>query len=42
MNQRKRLIKLIQHCTSCEVCKDEDIADHLLANGVIVPPYLLP
>ena len=35
---KKRLIKLIKHCTSCEECRDEDIADHLLANGVIVPP----
>jgi hypothetical protein len=35
---RDRLIRLINHCTSCEECRDEDIADHLLANGVIVPP----
>ena len=41
MNQekcRKKLIDLIKHCTSCEECRDEDIADHLLANGVIMPP----
>jgi len=38
MDQRKELIKLIKHCTSCEECLDEDIADHLLANGGIVPP----
>ena len=38
MDQRERLIKLIKHCTSCEECRDEDIADYLLANGVIVPP----
>lgn len=38
MDQRKALIKLIKHCTSCEECRDEDIADHLLSNGVIVPP----
>ncbi len=38
MTERERLIKLIKHCTSCEQCFDEDIADHLLANGVIVPP----
>ena len=38
MDQRKALIKLIKHCTSCEECRDEDIADHLLANGVIAPP----
>ena len=36
MDQRERLIKLIKHCTSCEECRDEDIADYLLANGVIV------
>ena len=35
---RDKLIKLIKYCTSCEECRDEDIADHLLANGVIVPP----
>lgn len=35
---RERLLKLIKHCTSCEECRDEDLADHLLANGVIVPP----
>ena len=35
---RDRLIKLIKYCTSCEECREEDIADHLLANGVIVPP----
>jgi hypothetical protein len=38
---RKRLIELIRHCTICEECHDEDIADHLLANGVIVPPVKL-
>ena len=31
---RKKLIALIHHCTSCEECRDEDIADHLIANGV--------
>jgi hypothetical protein len=36
---RDRLIRLINHCTSCEECRDEDIADFLLANGVIVPPF---
>lgn len=35
---KTKLIELINHCTSCEECRDEDIADHLLANGVIVPP----
>ncbi len=38
MDQRKALIKLIKHCTSCEECRDEDIADYLLANGVTFPP----
>ena len=38
---RDRLIKLIKYCTSCEECRDEDLADHLLANGVIVPPCKL-
>ena len=38
---RKKLVELIKHCTSCEECRDEDIADHLLANGVIVPPIKL-
>lgn len=36
MESRKRLIELIRYCTSCEECRDEDIADHLLANGVTV------
>ena len=36
MDQRERLIKLIKHCTSCEECRDEDIADYLIANGVVV------
>ena len=36
---RKRLIKLIKHCTSCEECRDEDIADYLLVNGVIALPF---
>ncbi len=35
---RERLIKLIKNVTSCEKCFDEDIADYLIANGVIVPP----
>ncbi len=35
---RDRLIELIKHVTSCEKCFDEDIADYLIANGVIVPP----
>ncbi len=34
--QRKKLIALIKYCTSCEECRDEDIADHLIANGVTV------
>lgn len=33
----KRLVELIKHCTSCEECRDEDIAAHLIANGVFVP-----
>ena len=36
MESRKRLIELIRYCTSCEKCRDEDIADHLLSNGVKV------
>ena len=36
MKSKKRLIELIRYCTSCEECRDEDIADHLLANGVKV------
>lgn len=36
MESRKRLIELIRYCTSCEECRDEDIADYLLANGVMV------
>ena len=35
---REKLIELIRNCISCEECRDADIADHLLANGVIVPP----
>ena len=31
---KKKLIDLIHYCTSCEECRDEDIADHLIANGV--------
>lgn len=35
-NLRKRLIDLIHYCTSCEECHDADIADHLIANGVVI------
>lgn len=35
---KTKLIELINHCTSCEECRDEDIAEHLLDNGVILPP----
>ena len=36
MSNREKLVKLIHHCTTCEECHDEDIADHLIANGVTV------
>ena len=32
---KEKLVKLIHHCTSCEECRDEDIADRLIANGVV-------
>lgn len=32
---REKLIKLIHYCTSCEECRDEDIADHIIASGFI-------
>lgn len=35
---KHRLIELIHYCTSCEECHDEDIAVHLLAHDVSVPP----
>lgn len=35
MPNRKRLIELIRYCTSCEECRDEDIADHILASEFI-------
>ena len=38
MSDREKLVELIHHCTSCEECRDLDIADHLLSNGVVVPP----
>ena len=42
MDQRKRLIELLYEAEA-QVNNDlpslEQIADHLLANGVIVPPY---
>ena len=31
---RAKMIRLVHHCTSCEVCNDADIVDHLIANGV--------
>jgi len=37
---RKELIKLIHYCTSCEECRDEDIADHLIANGVTIHVWI--
>lgn len=41
MNERERLIELLKSC-SHYICEQDDlierIADHLLANGVIVPP----
>ncbi|MBQ8360008.1 MAG: DUF551 domain-containing protein [Oscillospiraceae bacterium] len=40
MPDRKNLIKLIHYCTSCEECRDEDIADHLIANGVTVQKWI--
>ena len=38
--ERRKLIALIHHCTSCEECRDEDIADHLIANGVTVQEWI--
>ena len=32
---REKLIKLIHYCTSCEECRDEDIADHIIASSFI-------
>ena len=40
LTMREKLIKLIHHCTSCEVCHDTDIADHLIANGVTVQEWI--
>ena len=37
---RNKLIKLIHYCTSCEECRDEDIADHLIANGVTIHVWI--
>jgi len=37
---RKELIKLIHYCTSCAECRDEDIADHLIANGVTIHVWI--
>ena len=37
--ERRKLIELIHHCTSCEECRDEDIADHLTAHGVTIPRW---
>ena len=37
---RKKLIDLIRYCTSCEECRDEDIADHLIAAGVIAQQWI--
>lgn len=34
---KKQMVKLIKHGTSCEECKDEDIAEHLTANGAVIP-----
>lgn len=34
---REKLIKLIHYCTSCEECRDEDVADHLIAAGAVIP-----
>ena len=34
---KEKMVKLIHHCTSCEECRDEDIADHLIANGATIP-----
>lgn len=38
-NIQKTLTELIHYCTSCEECRDEDIADHLIANGVTIPVH---
>lgn len=40
MDVKKKLVELIRHCTSCEECYDEDIADHLIANGVTVQEWI--
>lgn len=37
---RKQLIALIHYCTSCEECRDEDIADHLIANGATIQKWI--
>ena len=37
---KEKLVKLIHHCTSCEECRDEDIADHLIANGATIPEWI--
>ena len=37
---KEKLVKLIHYCTSCEECRDEDIADHLIANGVTIPEWI--
>ena len=38
--ERSKLIELIHYCTSCEECRDADIADHLIANGVVVQKWI--
>ena len=38
----KRLTSLIKHCTSCEECRDEDISDYLIANGVTIAEMKKP
>ena len=38
--ERRKLIELIHYCTSCEECRDADIADHLIANGVVVQKWI--
>ena len=40
MDVKKKLVELIRHCTSCEECHDEDIADHLIANGVTIQKWI--
>ena len=37
---KEKLVKLIHYCTSCEECRDEDIADHLIANGATIPEWI--